>query len=284
MAPSQGGATGSGFQLVTRIRRVEGNRRIVASTAWTGAGGLEPACFFLEAVSQAAGWLIAASTNFTRRGLPIAMGSARVLGEAPPGGPVDLVAEITNWRDLSAQLRGWVKSGGRVVGEAAGLCGLLDAEELEASAATHAAFAALHNTPANGRPGDHGDASHVEPPGTPSIDGMDARGARATWLVTGGERLFADHFPRRPLLPGTLQLQALVDLARAVAAAGNGHGWGLRELREVRFRRPVRPGEHLVLEVEARAQSAAGAVFAGRALVDGQRAISTEQIHIGPAA
>ena len=283
MGPSAGRAGANGFQLVTHIRRVEGNRRLEASTAWTGAGGLQTACFFLEAVSQAAGWLIAASSGFTRRGLPIAMGSVRILGDAPPGAPVDLVAEVTNWRDLSAQLRGRVEHGGRLIGEARGICGLLDAEELEGSAAARAAFAALCSGPANGQ-GDPGDPSGVEPPGTPAIEALDARGARATWMVTGGQRLFADHFPRLPLLPGTLQLQALVDLAQTVAAAGNGQGWGLRELREIRFRRPVRPGERLTLEVEAGEHSAAGAVFAGRALVGGQRAASIEQIHLGPAA
>jgi 3-hydroxyacyl-[acyl-carrier-protein] dehydratase len=268
---------------VGHIRRVEGRGRIEASTAWTEAGGLQPACFFLEAVSQAAGWLIAASTNFTRRGLPLAIGSARVLGELPPGAPADLVAEITNWRDLSAQLRGSVVSRGRVVGEAAGLCGLVDAEELEASAATRAAFAALRNPPAS-RQGTTAGPRPVEAPGAPSIDALDARSGRATWLVTGGERLFADHFPRLPLLPGTLQLQALVNLAQAVVGAANGQGWVFRELREVRFRRPVRPGERLVLEVEARGHNPAGAALAGRALVDGQRAASIEQIHFGPAA
>ncbi len=266
-----------GFQLVRAIRRVESSRRIKATTAWTGAGGLRPACFFLEAMSQAAGWLIAASTDFIRRGLPVAIGAFRFLAAPPAGSRVDLEAEIMAWRDTSAVVRGQASTGGRVLGEAEGICGLSPADQFEDPAATKATYAALLEGTAVPP-----DAAHaVEPPGAPRIDALDARAGRATWLVAGGNGLFADHFPRFPVLPGSLQVQALADLAREVAEAGNGRGGSLIEVQNVRFRRPVRPGERLSLEVEAAERAPTRAILTARAQVDGQRAASIGKIHIG---
>src|SRR5574341_774304 len=80
-----------GFQLVTGIRRVEAGRRIEATTMFTAAGGLLPNCFLVEAVAQAAGWLIATSTDFTRRALPLTIETVRFWAEPPASRPWDLV-------------------------------------------------------------------------------------------------------------------------------------------------------------------------------------------------
>ena len=88
-----------GFQLVTGIRRVEAGRRIEATSMFTGAGGLRADCFLVEAVAQATGWLIAASTDFTRRALPLTIETVRFRAELPASRPWDLVAEVTGWRD-----------------------------------------------------------------------------------------------------------------------------------------------------------------------------------------
>ncbi len=269
------------FQLVATIPRVEIGRCIQATTIWNGTGGLRPAGFLLEAVAQAAGWLIAASTDFARRGLPLSIATVRLLADPPPGARVDLLAEVTAWRDASAVLRGEASWGGRPLGEAeGGICGLVDATQLEDPTVTRATFEALLAAP----PDAPGSGTPAEPPGVPSVQALDARGGRATWLVAGGQDLFADHFPRLPLLPGSLQVQALVGLAQAVAGAEGGAADPVASLHHVQFRRPVRPGERLVLEAEMIRHSARGAILTARAVINGERAAALAEVHIGPTA
>ena len=270
-----------GFQLVATIRRVEPNRRIEATTAWTETDRLRPVGFLLEAVAQAAGWLIAASTGFARRGLPLSIGAVRMLADPAPGAPVDLLAEILTWRDTSAVLRGQASSEGRVLGMAeSGICGLLPADQLDDPDATRKMYAALLAAPR----GMNGTRAGAAPPGAPHLHALDPQGAHATWDLLGGKVLFADHFPRMPVLPGSYQVQALVEMAGAVAGPENGSRGRLAAIRQIRFRRPVRPGEQIDLEVKTIERTAHRVLLAGHARVGGERTATIGEMDFGPAA
>lgn len=90
------------------------------------------------------------------------------------------------------------------------------------------------------------------PPGPPAA-GLDrvlevepgARGA-AVRNVTSTMSILDTHFPRMPVLPGVLLLGDMVAVAALVAPGG---GWELGSARRVRFRRFVRPGDQVVIEV-----------------------------------
>jgi 3-hydroxyacyl-[acyl-carrier-protein] dehydratase len=93
---------------------------------------------------------------------------------------------------------------------------------------------------------------------------------RARYLVTGDEPFLAGHFPGNPVFPGVLQLEALAQ-AGAIAVLSDDRYRDRLPLfggvEDVRFRRIVRPGDELVLEVELERLSARGGWGRGRARV-----------------
>ena len=80
--------------------------------------------------------------------------------------------------------------------------------------------------------------------------------ARGEKRVPIDHAVFADHFPTSPLWPGALILESLAQLAGALldeAAREAGRGEALSLLAVVhraKFRRAVRPGDLLALDVE----------------------------------
>ena len=106
------------------------------------------------------------------------------------------------------------------------------------------------------------------------------RAIRARKNVTVNEPFFQGHFPRYPVMPGVLVVEALAQAATLLIAhsAGDAPAPALRyrELPKIKFRRQVLPGDVLHLEVDAMSLEGAGGTFAVRALVGGEIAVEAE--------
>jgi 3-hydroxyacyl-[acyl-carrier-protein] dehydratase len=106
-------------------------------------------------------------------------------------------------------------------------------------------------------------------------------GVRAVGLkcVAANEPFFAGHFPGRPIMPGVLIIEALAQVG-AVALLSLPEFRGKVALfggvDDVRFRRPVVPGDVLRLEVEITRRMRGLGKGRGTATVDGQRACEGE--------
>jgi beta-hydroxyacyl-ACP dehydratase FabZ len=99
--------------------------------------------------------------------------------------------------------------------------------------------------------------------------------------VTVNEPFFTGHFPGRPVMPGVLICEAVIQAGGILAyRSPNGINQGkiamLTALDRVRFRRQVVPGDQLRLEAEVVRRRGPFWKMRGRALVNGQVAAELE--------
>jgi 3-hydroxyacyl-[acyl-carrier-protein] dehydratase len=124
------------------------------------------------------------------------------------------------------------------------------------------------------------------------VDGVDAIEAgtsiRARYRVTGDEPFLAGHFPGNPVFPGVLQLEALAQAGGIAVLADPRYADRLPlfgGVEETRFRRIVRPGDELVLDVTMERLSARGGWGRGVATVEGEECCRARLLFaLAPAA
>ena len=91
--------------------------------------------------------------------------------------------------------------------------------------------------------------------------------------VTVNEEFFQGHFPGNPVMPGVLIVEALAQVGGIILKAGEEHKNSsayLLSLDKVKFRRPVVPGDQLLLKVDAVRIRSRSAHVKGQALVNDQ--------------
>jgi 3-hydroxyacyl-[acyl-carrier-protein] dehydratase len=100
--------------------------------------------------------------------------------------------------------------------------------------------------------------------------------------VTMNEPFFEGHFPHRPVMPGVLMLEALAQAAALLSFDALGVEpddtmiYYFAGIDGARFKRPVEPGDQLILEAELIRMKAGIFKFKTRATVDGQLAVEAE--------
>ncbi len=100
--------------------------------------------------------------------------------------------------------------------------------------------------------------------------------------VTFNEPYFPGHFPGRPLMPGVLQIEAMAQVGGTILMQIpelEGKFFAFAGIDKVRFRRPVTPGDQLIMTVELLALKRNRiAKMKGKGEVDGQVAVEGEML------
>jgi 3-hydroxyacyl-[acyl-carrier-protein] dehydratase len=100
--------------------------------------------------------------------------------------------------------------------------------------------------------------------------------------VTINEPFFNGHFPHRPVMPGVLMIEALAQAAALLSFETMGVSpddktvYYFAGIDGARFKRPVEPGDQLILEVELVRMKAGIFKFKARASVGTELAVEAE--------
>ncbi len=100
--------------------------------------------------------------------------------------------------------------------------------------------------------------------------------------VTINEHFFNGHFPHRPVMPGVLMLEALAQAAALLSFETVGETpddktvYYFAGIDGARFKRPVEPGDQLILEVALDRMKAGIFKFKARAMVGEELAVEAE--------
>jgi 3-hydroxymyristoyl/3-hydroxydecanoyl-(acyl carrier protein) dehydratase len=236
------------FSFVDRIVHLESGRRANARYTIPVALSAFPISLVAESVGQVAAWVAMAATEFRRRPLAGLAGSVEMLSAVQPGHTLDLHVELDRLDHDAIAYGGTAGVNGTVILQLAECVGpMLPAEQFDDPAALRERFNVLIGSGASPAvfPGVDELALHVLA-ATSSLD------RRATLRVPESAPFFADHFPRRPVLPGTLLLDALFRFACTVARdlepRGHMTACAVRRVSGVKLRTFVAPGDTLDLE------------------------------------
>ena len=100
--------------------------------------------------------------------------------------------------------------------------------------------------------------------------------------VSINEPFFNGHFPHRPVMPGVLMLEALAQAAALLSfdamdmTPDENMIYYFAGLDNVRFKRPVEPGDQLVLKVQIDRKKGNIFKFKAQGLVDGVLAVQAD--------
>lgn len=259
----------SAFSFVDRITALEPGRRARGRFAIPAGLPEFSACLVAEAIGQLAAWVAMAQADFRRRPVAALSGDTRIVGEAAPGEILDLGVEIESADPDAVIFGGWARVAGTPVLELDRCVGpMLPVEEFDAPEAVREDFETLCRTGAP--PCRFGG---VTPPELSLTDRIPGQRLRAAMRVPVSAPFFGDHFPRRPVFPASLLLDAQIRLAVQLAVETLPPGRRLRPARvaDVKMRAFILPGQ--AVEIETALQSATDGVaeLTLAATVDGKR-------------
>ena len=256
------------YSFVDRITDFEPAKRARGQFAVPAHVPAFSACLVAEAVGQLAAWVSMAHIDFRGRPVAALATETRFHGDAVPGRTLDLEVDIADCDDDAVAYSGAAYVGGTRIIELVDCLGpMLPLADFDDPRAMAARFALL--TDGGAPPGRfHGVR---RPP-------IARDGAVAMLDVPASAPFFNDHFPRRPVFPATLMLDAQIELAVCVARETWRDATPVR-MTNVKVRSFTPPGTRLVLGAEVRERGERETTFNLSAHADG-KSVATARVVI----
>ena len=235
------------FSFVDRITGLEPGARIRGHYSIPAGVEAFPASLVAEAVGQLAAWAAMAAVECSHRPVAGIAGSIELLSEVRPGQVLDLTAELESVDTETVGYSGAAQVDGTPVIRLLDCVGpMVPMEDFDDPKSMRDRLTLLRTV----------GTSRGAFGGLPTLDLTRSSGergqlARTVLQVPANALFFADHFPRRPVFPGTLLMQATLQTAALLAAeapTGYGTAWAPRIVSDVKLRTFISPGETLDLE------------------------------------
>ena len=244
------------FSFVDRIHSVEPGIRISGSYAIPPGIGQFSSSLVGEAVGQLAAWAAMAAMDFERRPVAGLAGAINLLAPVKPGQDLELSAELESIDDEAVAYHGEARVNGVPVLRLHNCVGpMVPIADFDDPQALRERFALLCGPGAVPGAFQGVPAFALEQTG-----GEKGRCLRAAFQVPPAAPLFADHFPRRPVFPGSLlmhlNMQLAASLAKELPLPDSSSSWVLRTINDLKLRTFIPPGE--LLECEATVQECTG--------------------------
>lgn len=234
------------FSFVDRITQIEGTSRVCGVYTIPAQVTHFPVSLVAEAIGQLAAWVAMSVVNFTHRPVAALAGDTRMHRLPRAGDTLELIVDIESCDAEAIQYRGRALVQGKLVLELSDTLGsMLDIGEFDAPEALRKDFELLTTT---GRA--PGAFKGVPPPALEDIPPTDNHRLEANLSVPAQADFFLDHFPRRPVFPATLMLDAQLQLARRLATTQAGGPVRVQRITNVKVRAFTAPGASLVLFAE----------------------------------
>ena len=237
------------FSFVDCITQIDGLKRVTGRYTIPADATYFPVSLVAEAIGQLAAWVAMSTVDFRFRPVAALAGDTRIFARPAPGDTLELIVDIESCDEESITYRGHAMVGEKRVLELLDTLGsMLDISEFDDPVALAADFVRLTTS---GR--EPGAFKGVPLPVLTDSSHETGKKLQARLNVPAQAPFFADHFPRRPVFPATLMLDAQLQLAARIAAEAAGQSVHVTRITNVKVRAFTSPGASLHLFAESAA-------------------------------
>lgn len=234
------------FSFVDRIHEDEAGKHIRGSYHIPFAVEAFPLSLVAESIGQLAAWSSMAAVDFAVRPVAGIAGRVEFTGTVGPGDTLELEATLVKADEEAVAYDGVARVNGTTVVQLHDCLGpMLPLVDFDDPEALRERYDLLKNSGA--RPDGF---AGVPLFAAEKTGGMAGEFAEGNFLIPASAPFFGDHFPRRPVFPGTLLMNLNLGFAidLAVERAGVGTRWTVQEMSDVKIRSFMAPGEILDLK------------------------------------